>query len=1144
MTNFQKIIRSKLLLTLAAVLIVYALSGFFLAPYLVTRFVPGMAEEKLNRELRLGAVKINPFLFRFQADDVGLYEPDGSLIAGFDRCFFDFELSSLFQWALVFKSLRLDGPRVNLIFDEAGVLNITRLVPETPETSDPESALDGQKADPGPPRLVFNHIQIVAGEINLADQRQSVPAIITIHPLGIELHDISTLPDREGPYSLAAVTQEQESFEWTGQIALNPFSASGHLDFSHIKLSTVWQFFRDRTRLDKPEGRFSLDSTYAIDFGQTEPSVQLSDLQFKLADLSLKLPNLEPPLLELSRLDIKVPLADVTHRTVAIETILFDRGRTMVAIDENGRLNWGRITAEAGGNDHPPLQNEPQPSRDKAQDTSGDDWKIQVADVTLQDIQFNYQDQSRSPVLDAGVTDIDGTFQLALLSGSAGTDLQVKGLSFGMNDIQIGNPQTPVPEIRLQTWLVKGADFDLASNTLSIDHAIFQDGNIDVRRDKDGQLNLAELFLPAGTDAEKTQASPGNTGKPAFQYLIRDVDVSNFGLAFSDQTVKTDGEIVHLDHLHVAVSHIDGRSQMPVDVSFDIREGGRVEIQSRVDPAEPSVQADMNVASIFLTPFEPYLASQAMLQLASGTLSTRGQFAFREKEMQPKIAYNGDLDVADLQILEIGSDKTFLGWEHLIASDLKLRLQPNRLEIEDLKLAGLDGQFIIFEDGSLNLTNVFRERPREPDKNEAPVAAKTEGPVFPIYLHKLRVENGGLFFADYSLMPHFATGIHQLDGSIIGMSSERNARAQVQLDGRVDDYGTSEIKGEINIFDPTAYTDMSLLFRNLEMTRLTPYSGKFVGRRIDSGRLALDLTYSIDNGKLMGNNQIVIERIELGEKIDSPDAVSLPLNLAIAILEDANGVIDIGLPVTGDLADPKFSYGQLVWKAFTNLITRLASAPFRALGALLGGASETLDAIFFKDGSAELLPPEVEKLVNLSQALEKRPNLKLVVQGRYSVEKDGKAKKNLQVRRRIAERQGLILSSGEDPGILDFGNPDIQLALEAVFTERFGTGTLDEIKATLAQPTAEEAGQVDPSEKEVKIQEPAALWKMLFAKMLTEESLAETVLIQLAEARAQAIIQELHGTRGFSLERIAVKQPEALKPGTPVQADLALEVLQ
>jgi hypothetical protein len=214
------------------------------------------------------------------------------------------------------------------------------------------------------------------------------------------------------------------------------------------------------------------------------------------------------------------------------------------------------------------------------------------------------------------------------------------------------------------------------------------------------------------------------------------------------------------------------------------------------------------------------------------------------------------------------------------------------------------------------------------------------------------------------------------------MSSDRGARAQVQIEGRVDDYGMSKINGEINFFEPAVYTDMSVLFRNLEMTRLTPYSGKFVGRRIDSGKLSLDLKYFIEDGKLKGDNQIIVERIQLGEKIESPDAVSLPLNLAIAILEDADGVIDIGLPVSGDLADPKFRYGQLIWKAFTNLITKLATAPFRALGALFGGNSETLDAIIFESGSVALLPPEVEKLTNLAKALEKRPHLKLIIQER------------------------------------------------------------------------------------------------------------------------------------------------------------------
>jgi len=347
----------------------------------------------------------------------------------------------------------------------------------------------------------------------------------------------------------------------------------------------------------------------------------------------------------------------------------------------------------------------------------------------------------------------------------------------------------------------------------------------------------------------------------------------------------------------------------------------------------------------------------------------------------------------------------------------------------------------------------------------------------------------------------------------------------------------------MNFFEPAAYTDMSVLFRNLEMTRLTPYSGKFVGRRIDSGKLSLDLKYFIENNKLKGDNQIIVERIELGEKIDSPDAVSVPLNLAIAVLEDANGVFDIGLPVTGDLTDPKFSYGQLVWKAFANLIKKLATAPFRALGALLGGDSEKLDAIMFENGSAELLPPEIEKLANLALALEKRPNLKLLVQGRYNGEKDGMALKALQMRRLIAEREGLILAPGEDPGMVDFGNPATQSALESVYTDRYGPETLDQIKADMEPVSAETREQPDASSQEIEIQDPAGLWKNLYDRLIDDEPLAESVLIQLAESRARAIVQELNAARGIPGERIAVKEPKILKPGKPAQTKLALEVL-
>ncbi len=603
---------------------------------------------------------------------------------------------------------------------------------------------------------------------------------------------------------------------------------------------------------------------------------------------------------------------------------------------------------------------------------------------------------------------------------------------------------------------------------------------------------------------------------------------------------------------------------MPTELSFDIQEGGRLELRSSINPLKPSVQAGIDVKALSLLPFEAYIKPHADLHLASGTISTKGEFGYQVEDGSAKLSYTGGFDVSALQILPPESDETLLGWENLATSDLKFQLEPNLLEITDLKLSGLDGQFIIFEDGSLNLTQMFKKDPdmtsisgEEPGKDQETESESTKTPekiekdpstprdeAFPIYIHKIRFEDGGLFFADYSLFPQFATRIHQLQGSIIGMSSQPCARAQVQLDGRVNAYGLSKIEGEINFFDPSTYTDMAVLFRNLEMTRLTPYSGKFVGRRIDSGKLTLDLKYDIEDRKLKGDNQIIVEQIELGEKVESPDAVSLPLNLAIAILEDTNGVIDIGLPVSGDLDDPKFSYGQLIWKAFVNLITKLATAPFRALGAMLGGDAGTLDAIIFERGSAEILPPEAEKLVKLAGALQSQPNLKLIAQGRFNQETDGQALKELQVRRQVVQRQGIELAPGEDPGLLDFGNPTIQTALELTFSEQIGPEDLSKRKEQAEIKSNKVAGQTVEGDQESGVQDPAAMWIELFQTLVAEAQLAETALEQLADTRASAVLETLQGTAGLPQHRIMLKPAKVLKPGKTPRVKMMLEPMK
>lgn len=373
----------------------------------------------------------------------------------------------------------------------------------------------------------------------------------------------------------------------------------------------------------------------------------------------------------------------------------------------------------------------------------------------------------------------------------------------------------------------------------------------------------------------------------------------------------------------------------------------------------------------------------------------------------------------------------------------------------------------------------------------------------------------------------------------------QDSRAQIQLDGEVDEYGMAGIKGEISLFDPAAYTDIAMIFRNLEMNNMTPYSGKFVGRRIDSGKLSLFLEYRIEDSELQGDNQIVLDNMKLGERVESKRAIDLPLNLAVAVLEDENGIIDLGMPVSGDLSDPKFSYGHLVWKAFVNMIKKIATSPFRALGAMLGEDTQGLDVIAFEKGAWEVPPPEKEKLHRLAQALEKRPNLKVVVQGRYSREADGFELKSLGVRRLLAARLGIELDPAEDPGPPDYGNAVVQAVLESIYVEHFGVDGLEALKNSLVESIPDEGeakNAMSPPEGN-EAEDPGFVSKALYEALVEEEPLEESALISLADTRAQAIIFNLVRAGKLPPQRVSTKASEALELGEPVAAKLELEAL-
>nr|BFE94101.1 hypothetical protein GCM10020185_46370 [Pseudomonas brassicacearum subsp. brassicacearum] len=187
-----------------------------------------------------------------------------------------------------------------------------------------------------------------------------------------------------------------------------------------------------------------------------------------------------------------------------------------------------------------------------------------------------------------------------------------------------------------------------------------------------------------------------------------------------------------------------------------------------------------------------------------------------------------------------------------------------------------------------------------------------------------------------------------------------------------------------------ASLDIATSFKRVELTTLTPYSGKFAGYRIRKGRLNLDLHYRITQGKLQAENKVVVEQLQLGEKVDSPDAVSLPLKLAVALLKDSDGKISIELPVSGDLNDPQFSVMPIIWQTLRNLVVRAAQAPFKLIGGLVaGGGSEDLGSVAFAPGSSDLSKDNEGTLLKLSEALGKRPELRLEIEGTAAESSDG-----------------------------------------------------------------------------------------------------------------------------------------------------------
>ncbi|MBN8515497.1 DUF748 domain-containing protein [Accumulibacter sp.] len=750
------------------------------------------------------------------------------------------------------------------------------------------------------------------------------------------------------------------------------------------------------------------------------------------------------------------------------------------------------------------------------------------------------------------------------------------GLSVALTNAVVRSPADPATEmLRFAHAKVSGGVLRLKDRLISVDKIIVDDGQAQAWLDEEGRFN--GLIVTRGAAAAAAAAAPeaDATGAAAavdtaWRVAVKAIEVDRFALGFADRSGGPPLAVgLQAIRARIAGFATGVSTPMQLELKAKVASGGEIEASGSVRADNGTADLQLKLAAIALAPVQPYLAEFAELNLASGTLSTAGRLRYGDPAANARLVYKASFAVDQLRIDESEAQRPFVTWDALASDDLLLTVEPNRLDIGELRLVAPAGRLIIAEDQSVNLTDVLK-KPRDGESAaatdqpaggegaagpaEVAVAAADEGAAvddpFPVTIARIRISKGVLEFADLSLRPQFGTRMHELKGVITGLGTDPKGSAKVQLDARVDKYGSAKIRGQISVFRPARLTDIEMTFRNLTMSSLSPYVIKFAGRRITGGQLALDLQYKVKDSKLRGENKIVLKQVKLGEKVDTPGAADLPLDLAIAILSDSQGVIDIGLPVSGDLNDPEFAYGAVVGKAFGNLIGGIITAPFRALGALFGAGSDSkLDSIDFEPGSAVLAPPEREKLAAVARAMKERTTLKLLVPPTQAAEVDTPALKSLAVRSDLVVRMGLEVTPGEDPGPVDAANPRAQVAIEALFSERYAPEVLALVKqrALAAGPPGKPAGESSastPPAGKPAAGPPLAFYESLLERMIKEQPVSDEALAQLATRRGEAIIAEMTSADGVGAKRVLLgkARPASAANDKAVTLQLELEV--
>ncbi|RKV90086.1 MAG: DUF748 domain-containing protein [Campylobacter sp.] len=1002
-----------------SLLVIYTLLGFFGIPYGIKNIAPKYLKD-YNATLFVSDAKFNPFTFELNATNVEL----NTTSPLFSTKQIDVKLKpfSIFKKLVEVDIFRLQEPNVKILRDKNSKFNFSNFISDDNVTTEDNSTSSINFA--------LNNAKIIKGSFSYSDQNLTNPFNVNFDDINYELSSLNTKKNSAGSHIFDSNSTLAHKIDLNGDIKLNPLKIEGNISIKNFSIDPVAISFIDNDTLNLKNAVINLGINYALIADENATNINLKDSFLNIKSLSidegkneLSLGELELPKFDLSskiadKIDAKlelnaINLSDVSFKnaiTASLKSLNLNDISLLANLNEKSELN---ATAALNSINANALKiDETSKNLVNLKDINASNLNANLANnkttLTLEKIAF---DDINAPLSKNANANVTGA-KFSNISFTQDTNKSLATLDeISINGINLKAKNKEILDIA--DVLTKTIKFDILNMALSAE-------NIDVNRPKfNSELNDSGLSVinqlglgekePAKTANHRTKTKKENTSaskskESEFKFDIKNINVNNANIAL---THFFEGEkIAHkFDNLFVKIANLSSDFSKPFDAKVDMKSSQKLnlDLTSKIKLEPLDITAKIKLEDKNLPKYFAYAKPFLEADLSSGEMSANAELHYAKD-----IKADAKLSVKDIRLDDKNKEK-LIAFKSLEVD--KISLFKNNLEITGVALNSPFIKAHLSKEREFNLSKIVKEdknKAQNEQKAESKKVASKKDDELNFSIKNFSLNNGEVDFSDASLFMPFATKISNLNGKLTDIDKKRPSSGEFK--GTVGKNGFSQITAKLFPFELKQNTDIKLDFKDIDLIDITPYSGQFLGYKIKKGKLNLNLNYSVVDSKLNGSNLINFDTLTLGEKVDSKDAVNLPLSLAISILSDQNNQINIDLPVEGNLDDPDFKYGGVIWAAVKKLFADITLAPFRFLGNALGLGSKDLSSIDFLAGSSELISSEAPKIADFIKLTTAKPMMKLSITPTYS-EIDVLYFKEKKLDQKINQ---IIASSGKD----------------------------------------------------------------------------------------------------------------------------------